>query len=457
MNGVERIEESAFHGSGLTSVHLPNTLKYIGDSAFAECALESVSIPDSVDVENIGESSVFCACKKLKKVVLPDGWEEIKRGMFLDCESLTDINLPSALKIIGEYAFKNCGLTKVIIPDGVTEIKEFAFECCHYLSKVAIPDSMKTIRNAAFLCAPLSEIIIPDNATVEREAFSVSTNLRTISLPASILNDGVKFWYMFRDLSSFNYNYDCPELEIPIINDYYSDLRNVDIILRDGATRIPKEFFDDNGYYRPYMYKSIKIPDGVKTIEEGAFFHAFFDSDIEIPDSVTVIETYALGDCGFTGKLPSKLEYIGDAALAGYAGESVTIPGSVKFFDEFAFFDSALKSVIIEPGVTEIPGAAFAAPRGDKPRVLEKIEIPNTVTKIGPSAFFYQPNLTDVKIPDSVKCISWDAFVGCKNLNAHVTGEWYRVNKDDETEVVDPADPNGKNLYYYSNWNWYRK
>lgn len=444
MNGVERIEEKAFCDSGLTSVYLPNTLKFIGESAFSTCGLDSITIPDSVDVENIGEG-VFSYCKKLKKVVLPDDWNEIKYGLFKSCESLTDINLPSALKTIGEYAFSECSsLKEVIIPDGVTEIKEVAFSHCQNLSKVTIPDSVKTIKRIAFWCSPLSEIIIPDNATVENLSFSITTNLRTISLPASLLNaGGVKFFDIF-------------DRDIPRLDDYYYDCRNIDIILRDGATRIPKEFFDNYGS-APYIYKSIRIPDGVETIEEYAFYGAYFDSGIELPDSVKVIKDNGMRGCRFAGKLPSKLEYIGDYAFAEYYGESVTIPGSVKFFDEFAFYNSNLKSVVIEPGVTEIPGGTFAAYNSKVTGVLEKIEIPNTVTKIGASAFFYQPNLTDVKIPESVKTIRWDAFVGCKNLNAQVTGQWYRVDKDDETNVVDPADPSGKNLYWYSDWNWYRK
>lgn len=451
MNGVEKIEKSAFHGSGLTSVHLPNSLKFIGDKAFAECALESVSIPDSVDVENI-EDAVFYGCKKLKKAVLPDGWEEIKWSMFMKCESLTEIIFPSALKIIGELAFDECSsLEEVVIPDGVTEIRELAFYDCERLSKVTIPNSVKTIGRGAFWCSPLSEIIIPDNTTVEGNAFSITPNLRTISIPASILNNGVKFWDIVDHVHNVH-----PEFQMPIINDYFSDCRNIDIILRDGATRIPKEFF----YGSRNLYKSIKIPYGVKTIEEGAFLYAFCENTLEIPDSVTVIEDYALAYCNFAGKLPSKLEYIGRYALTWYDSESITIPGSIKFFGDHVFYDTALKSVIIEPGITEIPSGTFAAYRSDVPGLLEKIEIPNTVTKIGSGAFFYQPNLTDVKIPDSVKSIGRGAFKGCANLNAQVTGEWYRVNNNDETDIVDPANPKGGNLYWsdiYGEYNWYRK
>ena len=455
MNSVESIGKRAFFYCALTSVHLPNTLKSIGEDAFSYCNLESITIPDSVSVENI-DGGVFSNCKKLKKAVLPDDWNEIKEGMFADCESLEDVNLPSVLKIIGEVAFRGCSsLKEVIIPDGVTEIRELAFYSCYGLSKVTIPDSVKIIGDRAFRHSPLSEIIIPDDATVEGCAFSLSTNLRTISLPASVINAGVKFWDIIQN--DDNYSNKCPELEIPKFNDisHILDCRNIDIILRDGATRITKEFFGDI-YHSNIMCKSIKIPYGVKIVEENALLCANFVNDVELPDSVTVVENY--GCYGVPVKrIPSNIECIGYRAFTGYSGENATIPRSVKFFDESAFYGSDVKSVIIEPGITEIPGIAFAGYSSDSPGVLEKIEIPNTVTKIGASAFFYQPNLTDVKIPDSVKCIEFGAFKGCKNLNTHVTGKWYRVNIYNEADVVDPADPNGKNLYLYSNWNWYRK
>lgn len=318
MNGVERIEEGAF--CGLTSVHLPNSLKFIGDEAFSGCNFESITIPDSVDVENIGKG-VFRYCKKLKKVVLPDNWNEIKDYMFEYCESLTDTNfLPSALKIIGEAAFASCGLTEVIIPDGVTEIGKYAFEecsslkevvipegvteikraafnICKNLSKVTIPDSIKIIREGAFFNSPLSEIIIPDNATVEDNAFSITTNLRTISIPASVLNTGVKFWRTFSIYSHIT-GYEVPELEItenkyPDSDISYYDFRNVDIVLREGATSIPEYFFFNSTCNE---FKSISIPNSMKKIGGGAFGFAGFET-ITMPADMTVENSafYATG------------------------------------------------------------------------------------------------------------------------------------------------------------------
>lgn len=296
MNSVERLEEWAFIGSGLTNVSLPTTLKFIGTKAFSGCNFESITIPDNIDVENIGDAP-FNSCKKLKKVVLPDNWNEIKSGMFSNCESLTDVKFPSVLKIIGESAFYGCGFTEVIIPDGVQEIGSHAFSSCKKLSNVNIPDSVKTIGRDAFWRSPLSEIIIPENATVEKEAFSLSTNLRTISIPASVINTGVKFWDIFTTwIDALPGNFGCPELQTPYPNypnnnrDTYHDFHNIDIILREGATSIPKEFMYNGGLHE---FKSITIPDSMKEIEDSAFFNVGFET-VTIPTDL-IVEKYAFG------------------------------------------------------------------------------------------------------------------------------------------------------------------
>lgn len=47
---------------------------------------------------------------------------------------------------------------------------------------------------------------------------------------------------------------------------------------------------------------------------------------------------------------------------------------------------------------------------------LTSIEIPNSVTQIGMSAFVYCSGLTDIVIPNSIKEIGVCAFFGCSSL-----------------------------------------
>lgn len=65
--GVERIEEKAFQNTGITQIHLPQSLKYIGANAFTDCKnLKEISIPKGVDF--IG-SHAFSTCTSLESIV----------------------------------------------------------------------------------------------------------------------------------------------------------------------------------------------------------------------------------------------------------------------------------------------------------------------------------------------------------------------------------------------------
>ncbi|MCR5312476.1 MAG: leucine-rich repeat domain-containing protein, partial [Bacteroidaceae bacterium] len=49
--------------------------------------------------------------------------------------SLTSIDLPSSVKLIGESAFSGCAcLTSLVIPSSVTEVKRSAFYGCDSLN-----------------------------------------------------------------------------------------------------------------------------------------------------------------------------------------------------------------------------------------------------------------------------------------------------------------------------------
>ena len=65
-------------------------------------------------------------------------------GAFMGCDSLTEIDLPSALKNIGTDAFCGCDrLKKISIPDQVENVGYDAFFSCDSLEEVKFcnPDS----------------------------------------------------------------------------------------------------------------------------------------------------------------------------------------------------------------------------------------------------------------------------------------------------------------------------
>ena len=215
---VTDIGKSAFQGcSNLKEIKLSENIKSIGNSAFAACvALKEIQIPGSVksigwqafaDCSNLTQAvlldgvvsiggNAFSGCNNLSRVVVPQsvtsmgrsvfldcislksagpigsgasyefGWEQkIPNYAFEDCESLSTVELPDKLGIIGRYAFSNNKkLNNCKITENVNRIDDYAFYCCSSLNKVALPSSIKIIGEYAFFsCGSLQDVYYASN------------------------------------------------------------------------------------------------------------------------------------------------------------------------------------------------------------------------------------------------------------------------------------------------------
>ena len=166
---VERLGENAFNGcTKLESVEFKGVSEtgqkgefYIGDSAFQDCNLKSLTIPDNCIGMN---SRAFEGNANLKTVVLPDNMYISDRA-FSGCTSLESINLPSALPTVVEYVFSGCtSLSEITIPEGVETIYGSAFSGCSRLAKVTIPSKDTLIKKNAFDgCSSLTIYTVSDS------------------------------------------------------------------------------------------------------------------------------------------------------------------------------------------------------------------------------------------------------------------------------------------------------
>ena len=106
------------------------------------------------------------------------------------------------------------------------------------------------------------------------------------------------------------------------------------------------------------------------------------------------------------------------------SGTGVIEPDSVD--TNWTSYNSVIKKVVIEEGVTGIGEKAFSGFKN-----LETITIPNTVTNIGANAFQNCVHLKDLTLPTGVKKIENNAFVSCSDLTSMIIpegvvsiGEW---------------------------------
>ena len=132
---VEGVEGGACWGmSKLSAVVFPNSMRTIGEMAFAECnGIESIEIPNKITELY----TTFYKCKSLKEIKLPESLT-LFSGAVDGCQSIKAIDLPNKLTTfrIGKCAsFKPSNL-----PSSITSI---SIENCPSMDKIDLPSGLK--------------------------------------------------------------------------------------------------------------------------------------------------------------------------------------------------------------------------------------------------------------------------------------------------------------------------
>ncbi len=145
--GTRGIADCAFwadENTYLNRVTLPDSLQYIGYSAFAGIDMDGVKMP----------SHLQC----------------IYEGAFLGCTNLKEVKLPESLEYIGVGAFCSCpDLNSVKLPSSITEIEPWTFSYDEMLGSMELPAGVERIGEAAFYRAGLWSITIANRACVIEE------------------------------------------------------------------------------------------------------------------------------------------------------------------------------------------------------------------------------------------------------------------------------------------------
>ncbi len=161
---VTGIGEKAFYGCReLSSVSIPNSITSIGERAFSDSGLSSISVPNSVTT--VG-SNIFESCKNLTSFKIPGSWTSVPEGCFV-MSGLTSIMIPRTVTTIEYRAFYGCtSLSSITIPNTVTTLEKECFSWCKSLTSIVLPKSVTTIGGGAFsYCQGLTSISIPESVT----------------------------------------------------------------------------------------------------------------------------------------------------------------------------------------------------------------------------------------------------------------------------------------------------
>ena len=129
---IYHIAPQAFRGcKQLTSIAFPERMETIGDSAFMDCGLKEVSVPQGV---RFIEPATFMNCASLRKLDLPKSIERLLKNSFKGCPALTEIVCPKKFPPIIDEAFESYNIT-VFVPEGM-ENKYFSDKFWKYFKDV---------------------------------------------------------------------------------------------------------------------------------------------------------------------------------------------------------------------------------------------------------------------------------------------------------------------------------
>lgn len=197
LGSVEAIEPNTFEGCNLKYIHLPSTLKRIGDNAFNyNIELRSIELPDSV--EELGKS-VFAYCYKLEHINLCESIRKIGDFCFYECP-LKEVRLPSSLLHLGVRPF-DCIENIITKPNSLfvassgmlKNTKTGNLECYFGKESSLVLSGIKSFSPLAFYKSQVENVTILESVKVISEyAFYEARKIRSVSLPnqLEVINTG---------------------------------------------------------------------------------------------------------------------------------------------------------------------------------------------------------------------------------------------------------------------------
>ena len=397
-----------FANDGFTAINLPDGLIAIGDQAFKQNLLTSVTIPSTVTT--IGDLAFF------------------------DNSLLTTVNIPSGVTSIGSnaFGFTDLTFTDLVIPNSCN-VGTYAFQGVEVTTTLEVLNNA-TLGSASFRGGTFNNIVIGDNVS------GVNATTSTISGPFG--NATINGTVTIGDNINFNSMY-----------------------WFDGATGTatavlfgPNFSNSNSAFFRAPFTSYTFTGSPVNTIPNGVTLGAFMFEQSGIT-SVTIGDNVTIGPQAFDQCQDIASLTLGDNVTMAYdpsyggsqfsaiaqnitGGIPVTIPGTTTLA-EFSFSLAEISTLTIESGLTEIPRYCFYG------NTITSLSIPSTVVTFGENCFRNQalPGLTTLTLgsagnPVTVGDVAFYDAVDLTTVNLP-TGSTYNAGPGN------PSFPAGATINFY--------
>ena len=237
----------------------------------------------------------------------------------------------------------------------VNEIGDLAFSEVTGIGEFTVPDGIVRIGEGAFWTSSLKSITIPASVVeINSSAFQECKQLASFTLPATVKTIG-------EDLLS-----GCAQLK--------------EVNLPEGLKEIPGSFVQGC-----VLLEKVKVPSTVTKIGEFAFSECEVLSEVNIPEGCKTIDRFAFAYCIAIKKLP--------------------VPETVDSIGHGIFYQSGLTEASLPENLTVIPDGTFQCCAS-----LKEFTIGPNVKTIEKEAFFWCFDLNKITFGEKVETIGAKAF-----------------------------------------------
>lgn len=185
------------------------------------------------------------------------------------------------------------------------------------------------------------------------------------------------------------------------------------------VTGIGEEAFHNNK-----NITKVILPKNLKVIEKNAFAGCIKLSELNLPDTVEVIEQGAFRNTLlYNIQLPKNVTVLNQNVLFTNNG-IIEVPDTITIIGESAFQGNTnVEEIILPNTITSIGENAFWLCES-----LKKINLPDSIEYIGKDAF-EQSGIEKITLPKNLTVIETDTFNKCDNLNEVILNEGLEIIK----------------------------
>ena len=387
-NSLIYIGVSAFEKvNKVETIILPDSVQTISESSFESCdALKKFEISNNSSLQIIGKSA-FKNCDNLQLFNVPNGVKSIESDAFSGCKALSSVTVDidnSTLEIISSNSFKNTAITSINIPASILEIESEAFLNCSKLVNInfngkAFENSeSKSIKTNTFKgCSSLVEVTLPDAInSLQADAFVDCTSLEMVHCLARDLDKDA-----FRNTAFENSFKDGVIVYNNILLKYAGESK--DLVIPEGVIDVSANALQNSDI------ETVSIPSTLKAIEESAFEgcknlktfvcdenssleiihkNAFKDcvalEEISLSKTLNTIAEYAFYGCVNLKQIDLSSDYLTEVSQYAFANcndlSNVTFGDSISIINDYAFYQTSIKSVKFGDSIKSIGNYAFA-------------------------------------------------------------------------------------------------